>query len=58
MSAPQFKSRDAMAVYAFNYVARRAKLDGRFKRLKGGPDVCSRLSMRRRSGFSLRRLTL
>jgi hypothetical protein len=39
MSTPQFKSRDAMSVYAFNYAARRAKLDGRFKRLKGGPDV-------------------
>ena len=36
---PQFKSRDAMAVYAWNYVARRAKLDNRFKKLKGGPDV-------------------
>jgi hypothetical protein len=39
MSAPHFKSRDEMAAYAWNCVARRAKLDGRFKRLKGGPDV-------------------
>jgi hypothetical protein len=39
MSVPQFKSREAMAAYAWNYVTRRAKLDGRFNKLKGGPTV-------------------
>jgi hypothetical protein len=39
MKTPQFKSRDAMAAYAWNQVARRARMSIRFRKLRGGPDV-------------------
>jgi hypothetical protein len=39
MRTPHFKSRDAMAAYAWNQVARRARMSIRFRKLRGGPDV-------------------
>jgi hypothetical protein len=39
MSAPQFRSREEMAAYVWDYVARRARMSIRFRKLRGCPTV-------------------